>query len=64
MSAEVVCIIPNCGKRTPAAEPFCADHRDKGPFHIRNKQGDPPCGECHLKPGETCDICGARAAAS
>ena len=18
-----------------------------------------PCGECHLKPGETCDICGA-----
>jgi hypothetical protein len=20
----------------------------------------PPCGECHLKQGETCDICGAR----
>lgn len=19
-----------------------------------------PCGECHLQPGETCDICGAR----
>lgn len=19
-----------------------------------------PCGECHLKPGETCDICGAK----
>lgn len=18
-----------------------------------------PCGECHLKPGETCDVCGA-----
>jgi hypothetical protein len=18
-----------------------------------------PCGECHIKPGETCDICGA-----
>lgn len=22
-----------------------------------------PCGECHLKPGETCDICGASAPA-
>lgn len=27
-SADAVCIIPNCGKRAPAAEPFCADHRD------------------------------------
>src|SRR5688572_18786092 len=23
-----------------------------------------PCGECHLKPGETCDICGAQAPAA
>ena len=23
------------------------------------KDGEMPCGECHLKPGETCDICGA-----
>lgn len=60
MSAEAVCIIPNCGKRAPAAEPFCADHRDKGPFHIRSKHGEPPCGKCHLKPDETCDICGAK----
>ena len=22
-----------------------------------------PCGECHLKPNETCDICGRRAPA-
>lgn len=22
-----------------------------------------PCGECHLQPGETCDICGRQAAA-
>ena len=22
-----------------------------------------PCGECHLKPGERCDICGRKAAA-
>jgi len=21
---------------------------------------EPPCGECHLQPGETCDICGAQ----
>lgn len=25
----------------------------------RRKDGEPPCGECHLRPGETCDICGA-----
>lgn len=23
------------------------------------KPGGEPCGECHLSPGETCDICGA-----
>lgn len=23
------------------------------------RKGKPPCGECHLKDGETCDICGA-----
>jgi hypothetical protein len=23
------------------------------------KDGGEPCGECHLQPGETCDICGA-----
>jgi len=25
----------------------------------RRKDGETPCGECHLRPGETCDICGA-----
>lgn len=32
MIPEAVCIIPNCGKRCPASEPFCSDHRsdDKG----------------------------------
>lgn len=24
------------------------------------RKGKPPCGECHVQPGETCDICGAR----
>lgn len=24
------------------------------------RKGKPPCGECHLPRGETCDICGAR----
>jgi hypothetical protein len=23
------------------------------------RKGKPPCGECHLPQGETCDICGA-----
>jgi len=23
------------------------------------RKGKPPCGECHLHDGETCDICGA-----
>ena len=26
---------------------------------IRSRAGLPPCGECHLQAGETCDICGA-----
>lgn len=27
----------------------------------RNRKGKEPCGECHIQPGETCDICGASA---
>jgi hypothetical protein len=30
---------------------------------IVRKPGKEPCGECHIRPGETCDICGAKAAA-
>jgi hypothetical protein len=37
-------------KARPKAEPF--------PKPCSNI-GREPCGECHLKPGETCDICGA-----
>ncbi|MEY9718821.1 hypothetical protein [Sinorhizobium fredii] len=29
-------------------------------FEITRKDGSEPCGECHIQPGETCDICGAR----
>ncbi len=25
----------------------------------RRNDGGTPCGECHIQPGETCDICGA-----
>lgn len=25
----------------------------------RSRLGKEPCGECHLRDGETCDICGA-----
>lgn len=28
------------------------------------RDGQEPCGECHIKPDETCDICGARHAPS
>lgn len=24
------------------------------------RAGKPPCGECHLRPGENCDVCSAR----
>jgi hypothetical protein len=27
------------------------------------RAGKEPCGECHLNPGERCDICGAKAGA-
>lgn len=30
----------------------------------RNRAGKEPCGECHVQPGETCDICGASHPAS
>lgn len=33
---------------------------DPFPQPIRKDGGD-PCGECHIQPGETCDICGAKA---
>jgi len=26
----------------------------------RRNDGKTPCGECHLRSGETCDICGAK----
>lgn len=29
-------------------------------IEIDARKGKPPCGECHLHPGETCDICGAK----
>jgi hypothetical protein len=33
---------------------------DAGPFpKPRCNHGGEPCGECHLQPGEACDICGA-----
>ncbi len=31
------------------------------PIAADARRGEQPCGECYLKPSETCDICGARA---
>lgn len=41
--------LPAC--REASASPF--------PQPDRNRKGKEPCGECHVQPGETCDICGA-----
>jgi hypothetical protein len=35
-----------------------ADPEATFPKPLRNDGGE-PCGECHIKAGETCDICGA-----
>lgn len=31
------------------------------PIAANARAGKEPCGECHINPGETCDICGALA---
>jgi len=51
------CMMNNCRNSAPASEPFCSLHRFPKP---KRKDGGEPCGECHLQPGERCDICGAR----
>lgn len=53
------CLIPNCGRFAPVSEAFCSQHRDDFP-KPRRQDGKPPCGECPLRDGETCDICGAK----
>lgn len=50
------CLMVNCRNRAPADEAFCAKHRLPKP---RQKDGGESCGECHLQPGERCDICSA-----
>ena len=47
---EACAMIPmrHCEKAN--REPFPAPQRN---------DGGQPCGECHIQPGETCDICGA-----
>lgn len=37
--------------------PFCGE--DDGFPKPRRNPGGVPCGECHIRAGETCDICGA-----
>jgi hypothetical protein len=58
-------------------EPQCMQHRARRaaapspqaqaqpliPISPTAREGKPPCGECHLQPGERCDICGAQAQA-
>lgn len=58
---DSLCNIPNCRNLTPDTEPFCWTHRADGKtFPQPSRQdGKQPCGECRLRQGETCDICGA-----
>ena len=53
---EAQCMMNNCRNAAPATEAFCAAHRFPKP---KRKDGGEPCIECHLQPGERCDICGA-----
>lgn len=57
MTQQAICLIPNCGKSAPASEAFCSVHSFPKP---KRNVGGAPCGECHLRSGETCDICGAK----
>jgi hypothetical protein len=45
------------------AEPCAADIYERPDEETlpqpARKDGGEPCGECHIQPGETCDICGA-----
>lgn len=63
LTAEAVCIIPNCGKRAPAAEPFCAAHRDKNScgHGTENGCGSPrrtePPAVLRQRANDDCTIC-------
>ena len=47
-------------KEKPVSEPPDGMDIEAGsPFPIPIRQQKTPCGECHLKPGEKCDVCGA-----
>jgi len=57
---EAIAECPDCngyGCAEAIAHPV-ADKPDAFP-QPRRKDGEEPCGECHLQSGETCDICGA-----
>ncbi len=58
----------NCGgyawtiNGRPEAQPhmaWCPQHAEYAEWYRALHEPHPPCGECHLQPGERCDICGA-----
>ena len=46
-----------CGATTSAIPHKTAPPAEE--FPQPRRVGEDPCGECHIQPGETCDICGA-----
>ena len=50
------CQNPDCPPGVRHVSMECPVHNDF-PQPSRNDDGK-PCGECHIQPGETCDICG------
>ena len=51
---NAICIIPNCGRSAPAAEPFCSKHRDKPTFAPAGHEMRPYAFCCNGDPS-TCD---------
>ncbi|TFZ55586.1 hypothetical protein E4V01_21935 [Methylorubrum sp. Q1] len=56
--ALILAEVERLDRATPPSDPAPSGQAETFPKPHR-KDGEPPCGECYLNPGETCDICGA-----
>ena len=58
LEKKVIC--ENCGEAYPPGWPHTCDSPEPFPKPTYRERDGIPCGECHLKIGERCDICGIR----